>query len=152
MCSNRMWIDRYERKSVAQPYGLGYHQHFQPKNIINIYNNYSPQHLVQNNNLILCMQCSCGSWPTETVMQYKKITPQITCKKLPTDLKNETKKLQTVLFFFFFSFLIFNFFFPKCCQMCTFLCLTWKRNFSAVYHSLYAMLLWILTNGNSNAI
>ena len=29
--------------------------------------------------------------------------------------------------FFFFSFLIFNFFPPKCCQMCTFFCLTWKR-------------------------
>ena len=36
-------------------------------------------------------------------------------------------------FFFFFKFLIFNFFFPKLCHMDTFCCLTWKRDFSASY-------------------
>ena len=35
--------------------------------------------------------------------------------------------------FFFFKFLIFNFFFPKCCHMCTFCCRILKRNFAPSY-------------------
>ena len=50
---------------------------------------------------------------------------------------------------FFFSFF---FFFPKCCQMCTFFCLTWKRKFSADYTCFLVGLLFYRTGGGGRRV